>query len=66
VDTGAYHLSGAGALVGAGKSFAISRRFFASAEAQVTLSWARVPIETGHARTVNAAFHVLFGFGFGL
>ena len=66
VDTGAYQLSGAGALVGAGKSFAISRRFFASAEAQVTLSWARVPIQTGHARTVNAAFHVLFGFGFGL
>lgn len=66
VDTGGYHLSGAGALVGVGKSFAISRRFFASAEGQVTFSWARVPIETGHARTANLAFHALVGLGFGL
>jgi hypothetical protein len=66
VDTGDYHLSGAGALVGAGKSFAISRRFFATAEGQVTFSWARVPIEEGHARTANIAFHALFGLGFGL
>jgi hypothetical protein len=61
-----YHVSGAALLAGAGRSFAISRTFFASAEAQVTLSWARVPIQTGHARTANAAFHVLFGFGLGL
>lgn len=66
VDTGDYHLSGAGALVGVGRSFAISRRFFANAEAQVSLSWARVPIVTGHARTVNVAFHALFGLGFGI
>jgi len=66
VGTGDYHLSGAGALVGAGKSFAISRRFFATAEGQVTFSWARVPIEEGHARTANIAFHALFGLGFGL
>jgi stage V sporulation protein SpoVS len=66
VGTGDYHLSGAGALVGAGKSFAISRRFFATAEGQVTFSWARVPIEEGHARTANVAFHALFGLGFGL
>ena len=61
-----YHVSGAALLAGAGRSFAISRAFFASAEAQVTLSWARVPIQTGHARTANAAFHVLLGLGFGL
>ena len=61
-----YHVSGAAILAGVGRSFAISRSFFASADAQVTLSWARVPIQTGHARTANAAFHVLFGFGFGL
>lgn len=66
VDTGGYHLSGASALVGVGKSFAISRRFFASAEGQVTFSWARIPIETGHARTANVAFHALVGFGFGI
>ena len=66
VDTGGYHLSGAGALVGLGKSFAISRRFFASAEGQVTFSWARIPIETGHARTANVAFHALVGLGFGI
>jgi hypothetical protein len=66
VDTGDYHLSGAGVLVGAGKSFAISRRFFATAEGQVTFSWARVPIQMGHARTANIAFHALFGLGFGL
>ena len=61
-----YHLSGAGVLAGAGKSFPISRRFFANVEAQATYSWARVPIHTGHARTSNVAFHALFGFGFGI
>jgi hypothetical protein len=61
-----YYLSGAGALVGTGKSLAISRRFFATAEGQVTLSWARIPIRTGHARTANVAFHLLFGLGFGI
>ena len=66
VDTGEYQLSGAGALVGAGKTFAIARHFFATAEGQVTFSWGRIPIQTGHARTTNAAFHALVGLGFGL
>jgi hypothetical protein len=59
-----YSLCGAGALAGAGKTFAITRRFFASTEAQLTYSWASVPIARGHARTANAAFHVLVGLGF--
>jgi hypothetical protein len=63
---GGYHLSGAGALVGAGKSFSFSRRFFATAEGQLTFSAARIPIRTGHVRTANVAFHVLFGLGFGI
>jgi hypothetical protein len=58
-----YHVSGAGALVGGGKTFSITRRFFASVEGQLTYSWARVPIATGHARTKNVAFHALVGLG---
>ena len=63
---GGYFVSGAALIAGAGKSFAISRRFFATTEGQVTFSWARVPIEEGHARTANVAFHALFGLGFGI
>lgn len=63
---GGYSVSGAALSAGAGKSFSISRRFFATAEGQVTLSWARVPIQTGHARTANVAFHALVGLGFGI
>lgn len=59
-----YHLSGAGALAGAGKTFTVTRRFFASTEGQLTYSWARVPIARGHARTANVAVHVLLGLGF--
>ena len=66
VDTGEYQLSGAGAIVGAGKTFAIARHFFATAEGQLTFSWANIPIQTGHARTANVAFHALVGLGFGL
>jgi hypothetical protein len=61
-----YYLSGAGVLFGAGKSLAISRRFFATAEGQVTFSWAQVPIRKGHARTGNVALHALLGFGFSI
>lgn len=63
---GGYYVSGAALSAGAGKSFSISRRFFATAEGQVTFSWARVPIQTGHARTANVAFHALVGLGFGI
>jgi hypothetical protein len=63
---GGYHLSGAGVLAGAGKSFPISHRFFAKVEAQATYSRVRVPIHMGRARTSNVAFHALFGFGFGI
>ncbi len=59
-----YYVSGAGALAGAGKSLAIWRRLFATAEGQVTFSLARIPINTGHARTTNLAFHLLLGLGF--
>ena len=58
-----YYLSGAGALAGAGRTFTITRRFFASTEAQLTYSWASVPIAKGHARTANFALHVLLGLG---
>lgn len=66
VGTGDYHVSGAGALAGVGKSFSISRRFFANAEGLLTYSWARAPIVGGHARTSNVAFHALVGLGFSL
>jgi hypothetical protein len=66
VDTGEYQLSGAGVLVGAGKTFAIARHFFATAEGQLTFAWANIPIQTGRARTANVAFHALVGLGFGL
>jgi hypothetical protein len=62
---GGYHVSGAAALAGTGKSFSLSRRFFATIEGQATFSWANVPIRAGHARAANVAFHVLAGLGFG-
>ena len=60
-----YYVAGGAALVGAGKSLPIWGALRATAEGQVTLSWARVPIQTGHARTTNVAFHALLGLGFG-
>jgi hypothetical protein len=63
---GGYYVSGAALLAGTGKSFAISRRFLATIEGQLTFSWARVPIQSGHARTANVAFHALFGLGFAI
>jgi hypothetical protein len=65
-DTDAYHLAGTSALIGIGKRFEISRRFFAGVEAQATYSFARIPIETGHARTRNLALHALAGVGIAL
>ena len=59
-----YYVSGPAAVVGAGKSLAIWRGFLATAEGQVTFSWARIPIQGGHARTGNVAFHALIGIGF--
>ena len=59
-----YYVSGAGALAGAGKSLAVWRSLFATDEGQVTYSRARIPINTGHARTTNLAFHLLLGLGF--
>jgi hypothetical protein len=61
-----YYVSGPAAVVGAGKSLAIWRGLRATAEGQVTFSWARIPIQTGHARTANVAFHLLIGIGFGI
>lgn len=59
-----YYVSGPAAVVGVGRSFSIWRGFFAAAEGQVTFSWARIPIQGGHARTGNVAFHALVGIGF--
>jgi hypothetical protein len=59
-----YYVSGPAAVVGAGRSFSIWWGFFATAEGQVTFSWARIPILEGHARTGNVAFHALVGIGF--
>lgn len=59
-----YYVSGPAAVVGAGKTVTIWRGLFATAEGQVTFSWARIPIQGGHARTGNVAFHALLGLGF--
>jgi hypothetical protein len=61
-----YYLSGGAAIAGVGKSLTIWRGLRATAEGQVTFSWARLPIQTGHARTTNVAFHALLGLGFGI
>jgi hypothetical protein len=62
-DTTQYHLSGVTVQGAVGHQFHFSRHVFASVEAKLTASWARVPIVDGNAHVPNAAFHVLAGLG---
>ena len=58
-----YHL--AGPTLGALASWLPARRDgpYATAEARLTVSYARVPVAGGHARVPNVALHVTMGVG---
>jgi hypothetical protein len=61
-DTG-YYLAGPTLQASAEKRFFLLKHFFLALEAKLTLSYARVPIQDGHADVTNAAIHGLFGIG---
>lgn len=58
-----YHLSGPTVQGAVEKRFRVWRWLTASLEAKVTASYARIPVEGGHADVPNAAVHGLFGLG---
>ena len=62
LDSG-YYLSGVTLQVSAGKRFFFSEKVFLALEAKCTTSYARVPIEDGHADVTNAALHGSLGLG---
>lgn len=61
--SGGYHLSGPTAQGAVEKRFHIWRGLIASLEAKLTASYARIPVERGHANVPNVAIHGLFGLG---
>ena len=60
---GGYHLAGPTAGVLAGRSRFLRSRLYATGEAMLTLSFARLPIPGGTARIPNLAAHVTVGLG---
>lgn len=61
---GGYYISGPTAQVSLGKRFYLWREHvFAALEAKLTGSYARVPIEDGHANVPNVGIHGLLGVG---
>jgi hypothetical protein len=61
-DTG-YFLSGPTLQAAVEKRFFILEHFFLALEAKLTASYARIPIQDGHADVTNVAIHGLFGIG---
>ncbi|MCL5966442.1 MAG: hypothetical protein M1550_04405 [Deltaproteobacteria bacterium] len=62
---GGYYISGPTAQAAVEKRFAVWRELTGALEGKVTASWARVPVEGGHADVPNVAVHGLFGLGYG-
>jgi hypothetical protein len=58
-----YYLSGPTVQGAVEKRFHIWRWLIASLEAKLTASYARIPIEGGHADVPDVAVHGLFGLG---
>lgn len=58
-----YYLSGPTVQGAVEKRFHIWRWIIASLEAKLTASYARIPVEGGHADVPNVAVHGLFGLG---
>jgi hypothetical protein len=60
-----YYVSGPTVQASMEKRFPVWKGFFAALEGKVTASYARVPVEDGHADVPTAAVHGLFGLGYG-
>ncbi len=61
---GGYHLTGPAVLLGVGKEFDLSKRWFLALDAQVIAGWAHVPVAEGWADAPDVALHALVGVGF--
>lgn len=59
-----YYISGPTAQAAVGKRFYIHQHIFFAIEGKLTGSYARTPIEDGHAIVPNVAIHGLFGVGY--
>ena len=62
---GGYYLSGVTLLGGANRRAYFAHRVFATFDAQVSASYARVPVAEGHAVAPNLALHLKLGIGYG-
>lgn len=60
-----YYLSGLTLLGGANRRAYFGARVFATFDAQVSASYARVPVAEGHAVAPNLALHLKVGLGYG-
>ena len=63
VGLAGYHFSGVSLIGTLNQRLSITRRFFLAAETRVSLSYARIPINGGHASVPNAAIHLHLGAG---
>ena len=63
VGLGGYHLVGATLIGTINQRLPITKRFFLAAETRASLSYARIPINGGHASVPNAAIHLHLGAG---
>ena len=64
-DTG-YHLTGPVFIAGMGREFPLSSRLFVTAEAQLAVARAHVPVALGDASVPTVGLHGRVGFGFRL
>lgn len=58
-----YKISGLTTILTANQRLPIGKRFFLAAESRVSLSYARIPINGGHASVPNVALHLHLGAG---
>jgi hypothetical protein len=58
-----YHLSGVSTQVDLGRRFYFGKHVFLTLDGKLTGSYARVPVEEGHADVPNVAIHGLVGVG---
>ena len=59
-----YYVSGATVQVDVGRRFYFGENLFVTIDGKLTGSYARVPVENGHADVPNVAIHGLFGVGY--
>jgi hypothetical protein len=64
MDTG-YRLAGVTMEGGLNKQFRLVRPLFFSMDTRLSGSWARVPVQGGHANAPNVAWHLHLGLGVG-